>query len=308
MTGGDERRAGRRRGADGRDGGARHGGDRAGASFDRSFGALAELAHRGATVSAAVLDLDSGEELFAVDERVALPVAQVGAVLLLVEVAAQLEQGELSPLTSVTRTGPVGDEVLPGASGLWPYLRRDALSVVDAAALVGALRDASAINALLARVGLDAVRARAEQLGLRRTALLDTARPQRGPDDAPDLAVGSAHELADLWARLVRGEVVDAAVSDRVLGWASLSSDLSLAASAFGLDPGSHRRRDHDLQLVHVTGSAQGVRSEAGVLRGPRRGVAWAVTVTFDDLTLGHRLQVLDAYRVIGTELLEHVH
>ena len=126
----------------GRDGGARHGGDRAAASFDRSFGALAELAHRGATVSAAVLDLDSGEELFAVDERVALPVAQVGAVLLLVEVAAQLEQGELSPLTSVTRTGPVGDEVLPGASGLWPYLRRDALSVVDAAALVGALRDA----------------------------------------------------------------------------------------------------------------------------------------------------------------------
>jgi len=308
VTGGDERRAGRRRGADGRDGGARHGGDRAGASFDRSFGALAELAHRGATVSAAVLDLDSGEELFAVDERVALPVAQVGAVLLLVEVAAQLEQGDLSPLTSVARTGPVGDEVLPGASGLWPYLRRDALSVVDAAALVGALRDASAINALVARVGLDAVRARAEQLGLRRTALLDTARPQRGPDDAPDLAVGSAHELADLWARLVRGEVVDAAVSDRVLGWASLSSDLSLAASAFGLDPGSHRRRDHDLQLVHVTGSAQGVRSEAGVLRGPRRGVAWAVTVTFDDLTLGHRLQVLDAYRVIGTELLEHVH
>ena len=61
MTGGDERRAGRRRGAGGRDGGARHGGDRAGASFDRSFGALAELAHRGATVSAAVLDLDSGE-------------------------------------------------------------------------------------------------------------------------------------------------------------------------------------------------------------------------------------------------------
>ncbi|GAB2975394.1 serine hydrolase [Frigoribacterium salinisoli] len=306
MSGGDERRGGRRRG--GGTGGARHGGERSSASFDRSFGVLAELAHRGATVSAAVHDLDSGEELFAVDERVALPIAQVGALLLLVEVAAQLEEGRLSPLTSVPRGGPLGDDVLPGASGLWPYLRRDAFSVVDAATLVGALRDASAINALVARIGLDAVRARAEQLGLRRTALLDIARPDRGPDDAPDLAVGSAHELADLWARLVRGEVVDPAVSDRVLGWASLSRDLSLAASAFGLDPGSHRRRDHDLQLVHVTGAAVGVRSESGVLRGSRRGVAWAVTVTFDDRTLGQRLQVLDAYRVIGTELLEHVH
>jgi len=276
--------------------------------FARSFAALGELALTGAVVSAVVRDLDSGEDLLAVDETVALPVAQVGALLLLVEVAAQLEDGTLSPLASVARTGPVGDDVLPGASGLWPYLRRDALSVVDAAALVGAVRDGSAVTALVGRIGLEAVRARAEGLGLRRTALLDRARPARGPDDAPDLAVGTADELAGLVARLVRGEVVDRAVSDRVLGWASLSTDLTLAASAFGLDPGSHRLRDHDLQLVHATGAAPGVRSEVGVLRGPRRGVAWATTVTFDDLTLGHRLRVLDGYRAIGTDLLEHVH
>lgn len=256
-------------------------------------------------MSAAVRDLDSGDDLLSVDEHVALPVAQVGTVLLLIEVSAQIESGALPPLDELDRPGAPGDR---GPGGLWPYLRRERLAVTDAAALVGAVRDAAAINALVARVGLAAVRARGEALGLARTALLDLMRTERGPDDAPTLAVGSAHELANLLASLARGEVVDQAVSNRVLGWLSLGADTSLVSAPFGLDPLGHRRLDHDLQLVHVTGTDAGVRCELGVLRGPRRSVAYCVTVTFDDLTLAHRLRALEALRAVGTDALEYVH
>ena len=62
--------------------------------------------------------------------------------------------------------------------------------------LTASTGDALAANALLARVGLPAVRARIEDLGLERSALLDRFRDERGPDDAPHFALGSARELA----------------------------------------------------------------------------------------------------------------
>ncbi|RIJ45529.1 serine hydrolase, partial [Clavibacter lycopersici] len=52
----------------------------------------------------------------------------------------------------------------------------------------------------------------------------------------------------------------------------------------------------------------RGVRAEAGVLRGPRGAVAYAVMVHFDDADLRARLAVRDALGVVGLDLLEHVH
>jgi beta-lactamase class A len=173
---------------------------------------------------------------------------------------------------------------------------------------VGATSDNLATNVLLREVGLDAVRARTEDLGLLRTALLDLVRDTRGPDDAPQLSVGSTAELSWLFAALARGQVVDALTSSRVLGWLSLNTDLSMVASAFGVDPLSHRGVDHGLQLVNKTGTDVGVRSEVGILRGPRRGIAYAVSVQFSDRSIAARLRVLEALRVTGFDLLEYVH
>lgn len=301
---GPGRRA-RRGGDDGADHEPRHGGGRALESFASSFAALGDLALAGGQVSASVSDLDSGDDLLSVDEHLALPVGQLGAVLLLIEVSARIEDGTVRPLDELERPGEPGDR---GPGGLWPYLRVTRLPVTDAATLVGAFRDAAAIDALIGLVGLAAVRARGESLGLTKTALLDVTRSTRGPDDAPALAVGTAHELAGLTVALARGEVVDRAVSNRVLGWLSLSADTSLVAAPFGLDPLGHRRLDHDLQIVHATGGDAGVRAESGVLRGPRRSVAYCVVVTFDDLTLAHRLRALEALRAVGTDALEYVH
>ena len=305
MVGQGPGRRARRENGDGADHEPRHGGGRALESFSASFAALGDLALAGGQVSASVSDLDSGADLLSVDEHLALPVGHLGTVLLLIEVAARIEDGTLRPLDELERPGEPGDQ---GPGGVWSYLRRTHLPLTDAATLVGAFRDGAAVDALIARVGLAAVRARGESLGLTRTALLDVTRTSRGPDDAPALAVGSAHELAGVMVSLARGEVVDRAVSNRVLGWLSLGADTSLVAAPFGLDPLGHRRLDHDLQVVHVTGTEAGVRSEAGVLRGPRRSVAYCVVVTFDDLTLAHRLRVLEALRAVGVDALEYVH
>lgn len=286
------------------DGSARHRGDQVRSDFSAGFTALAHLALTGAQVSARVIDLKSGRALFSVDDHVVLPTAHVGKVLLLVEVAARLDAAVQSKFDLLDRT----PDDLVGDSGVWQYLHAPSLPLTDLAALVAATSDNLATNVLLRSVGLDAVRARAEELGLKRTALLDRVRDRRGPDDAPQLSVGSAAELTTLFARIARGEAVNRAVSSRVSDWLALNADLSMVASAFALDPLAHVRSDHGLSLLNKTGADRGIRSEAGVLRGPRASVAYTVTITFEDDRHTARLGVLNAMRTIGLDILEYVH
>ena len=274
------------------------------ASFSSTFGALGRLAYEGAQVSASVVDLNTGRTLLAIDDRIVLPTASIGKILLLIEVSARLTTREFSGYGILDKTAP--DAV--GDSGIWQHLQVPSMPVTDLAALVGATNDNLATNVLLRHVGLAAVRARTESLGLMRTALLDLVRDSRGPDDAPQLSVGSTAELSWLFGALARNEIVDSLTSQRVLGWLSLNADLSLVASAFGLDPLSHRGSDHQTLLVNKTGTDAGVRSEAGALRGAARAVSYAVTVQFMDDGLAARLRVLEAMRTVGYDLLEYVH
>ncbi|OIH99677.1 MULTISPECIES: serine hydrolase [unclassified Curtobacterium] len=303
----DAARSSRRRRPDGRAaGGGRDRGKHRGGGADRFVAtteALGALAVDGAAVSASVIDTSSGKSLLSVDDTLVQPVASLGRVLLLVEVAARLEDGRLHG----DRLQRMARDTATGA-GLWQFLQEPTMQVPDLATLVGATGDAWATNALLSTVGIDAVRERADSLGFERTALIDRVRDRRGPDDAPDTSVAPTGELAWVMRGLALGEVVDEAVSNRVLGWLSLASDLSLVAGSFGLDPLSHRALDHGLQAVAVTGSSTGVRAEAGILRGPGSSVSYAVTVTFDDASLQRRLAVVEALRTMGTEVLEAVH
>jgi beta-lactamase class A len=282
----------------------RHLTDEPNEDFTRGFGALGELALAGVQVSARATDLATGRVLFSVDDHVVMPTASIGKVLLLVEVAARLDGASTEALTVLDRSprDAVGD------SGIWQHLQSPSLPVADLAALIGATSDNLATNVLLRYVGLEAVRARTEALGLTRTALLDLVRDHRGPDDAPQLSIGSAKELTWLFASLARGEIVSPEVSQRVVGWLSLNSDLSMVASAFGLDPLAHRMPDHGVLLMNKTGTDGGVRSEAGVLRGPRASVSYAVSTYFADTQLSSRLAVLDGMHQVGVDLLEYVH
>jgi beta-lactamase class A len=282
----------------------KHKGSERSENFGRGFQALSELAIDGVQVSARATDLATGRVLFSVDDHVVMPTASIGTVLLLIEVAAKLHEPDFGALTILDRTA--SDSA--GKSGIWQHLQAPSLPVADLAALIGGTNDNLATNVLIRAVGLDAVRIRTEQLGLNRTALLDLVRDHRGPDDAPQLSVGSAKELTWLFTALARGEIVDPESSERVLAWLSLNTDHSMVASAFGLDPLSHRESDHGVLLVNKTGTDAGVRSEVGVLRGPRAGVVYAVSMYFDDTLLSSRLAVLDGMRSVGLDLLEYVH
>nr|WP_314840533.1 serine hydrolase [uncultured Microbacterium sp.] len=273
-------------------------------SFASTLRALEELTESGAQVSVHVVDLDSHVHVLAGDDHVTLPVAGLGVVPLLIEVAAGFAAGTLDPLEIVER-----DSVDPvSASGLWRHLHAPALPLEDLAVLAATAGDPIAANALLQRVGHDRVRARIEALGLRRTALLDRFRDERGPDDAPQVAVGSARELAGLFSALVNSQAVDPAVSAQVSEWLSLNQDLSLVGAATGLDPFAHEQDAHGLLFINKTGRDRGVRAEAGVLAGPRSGVAYSLIVCFDDLSITHRLRAHDAFRVLGVELMEYTH
>lgn len=272
-------------------------------SFTATLKALDELAESGAMISIRVTDLDRGTTVLEGDDHVTLPVAGLGVVPLLIEVAAGFESGDLDPLEIIERSS-----VEPVAvSGVWQHLKAPALPLIDLAVLAASTGDALAANALLERVGLPAVLKRIEQLGLVRSSVLDQFRDERGPDDAPQVALGSARELADLFAALVNSTIVSPGVSAQVAEWLSLNHDLSLVASATGLDPFAHENDEHGLLFINKTGRASGIRVEAGVLAGPRAGIAYALIVCFDDLSIMHRVRAHNAFRALGTELMEYV-
>nr|WP_298741219.1 serine hydrolase [uncultured Microbacterium sp.] len=266
--------------------------------------ALDALSTAGAQVSVRVSDLDSGDGILIGDDHLTLPVAGLGIVPLLVDVAAQIEARTLDPLEILERRSvdPVG------VAGLWQHLKAPALPVCDLAVLAAAASDASAANALLARVGLDAVRARIESIGLTKTALLDRFRDVRGPDDAPQVALSSAGELSALFAAIVNTRVVSPAVSAQVGEWLNLTQDLALVGSATALDPFAHEDDRHGLLFVNKTGRADGIRAEAGVIAGPRGGLSYALIVCFDDLSIGHRLRANEAFHTLGMDLMEYVY
>ena len=81
----------------------------------------------------------------------------------------------------------------------------------------------------------------------------------------------------------------------------------TLVAAATGLDPFARDDDDHGLLFINKTGRDRGVRAEAGVLAGPRAGVAYALVVCFDDLSILHRLRAHDAFRTLGVDLMEYV-
>ncbi len=272
-------------------------------SFTATLRALDELAASGAKVSVRIDDLDGGSAVLAGDDFVTLPVAGLGVVPLLIEVAAAIEVGRVDALEIVDRAAVHG----ASAGGVWQHLKAPALPLADVAVLAASAGDALAANALLQRVGLPAVRGRIDELGLRRSALLDRFRDDRGPDDAPHVALSTAREMATVFAGLVNSTVVSPGVSAQVAEWLSLNHDLSLVASATGLDPFAHENDKHGLLFVNKTGRSEGVRAEAGVLGGPRAGVAYAMIVNFDDLSIAHRLRAHDAFRVLGVELMEYV-
>lgn len=261
-------------------------------------------ATEGVLWSAAVLDARSGELLWQHDRERVLKTASVGKLFLLIEVARQAESGSLDLGERVERL-PV-DAVAD--SGVWHTLAVDALPIADIAGLIGAVSDNLATNVLLRRIGIGAVDATTRSLGFERSALLDRVRDERLPEHPPTLSRGSADELARLLAALYRGEIVSAAVSARVLGWLALNTDLSMVASAFGLDPLAHRDEDRGITLRNKTGTISTARIDVGVVEGTSGlALAYAVLANWDGAPGDPRDAVLARMAAIGHALRDAI-
>lgn len=230
-----------------------------------------------------------------------LPTASIGKLVLLGELARQIDAGLIDPGERVTWT----DADFLHDSGLWHVLDQRDLTIADAARLVGAVSDNLATNVLLRRVGLDAVRAYGEQLGLAPLELLDFVREERDtsiPGVAWTLSVGSARSLWNYMDLLAAGQI-----PELVAHWLSLDTDLSMVASAFLLDPLAHTAYDaDDVLLINKTGTLNAVRADVGLVEAGGNRIAYAAIAEFDPAA-GELVPVMARMRQIGDAIRDRM-
>ncbi|WP_336208764.1 serine hydrolase [Nonomuraea sp. LPB2021202275-12-8] len=219
-----------------------------------------------------------------VNEDAVLPLASVGKVLLLAEVARAVESG----LMQEDERLEVLDEDYCGGSGLLTGLAARAWTVGDLALLTAAVSDNTATNALLRRVGVDRVNATASALGLSRTRLLDRIREPRLPSHPPTFAVGTAAELAGLAALVAGGEGWQV----RLRGWMRANTDHGLVPALLGHDPESG-------WLANKTGTDDGIRADVGLTGS----LAYAVLASG---SAGSDAGLVTAVRRAGRLILTH--
>ncbi|OBK35464.1 hypothetical protein A5658_08715 [Mycobacterium sp. 1245111.1] len=240
-----------------------------------------------------------GHELACRNGDRAMNSASVGKLLLLVEAARQCAAGDLSGATLLRRR----PELVVADSGLWQHMRVDDLAIDDLCVLIASVSDNIATNVLLDRVGLPHVGTLAESLGLVHTALLDYVRDPRGAEHPPTLSVGSASELSHLMSRLSRRELVSPVVSERVNAWLATGVDLSMVASAFGLDPLSHVPSDRNVVIRNKTGTDPGVRADVGTAGRNATCLSYAVIANWEPAADHLRDEVLSGMNAVGTIL-----
>lgn len=198
-----------------------------------------------------------------------LPLASVGKLLLLAEIARAVAEDELDPDQQVD----VLDEDRCGGSGLLVDLSPSRWTLRDLVLLTASVSDNTATNALIRLVGVERVNARAAQLGLRRTRLLDRIREPRLSSHPTTFARGTARELASLAARVAGDEPW----ARMMLGWLASNTDRGMVAAAIPHDP---EAREMDaitgpeiagapllLRVANKTGTDTGIRADVGVVR-----------------------------------------
>jgi beta-lactamase class A len=248
--------------------------------------------------SALAVDIDSGRVLFELDPDRVCNTASVGKIFMLHRLLTEVDAGRRSLEDRVARR-PV--EWMDN-SGLWYLLQQNDLSLYDLAALIGAVSDNAATNTLVRVIGLDAVQEHTRALGYRHSGLDDCVRWPIPPGSPTTLSHGTASELVRFCSRLSRGEDLSHSSADVLQRWLGAGMDLSMVASAFGLDPLAHYYFDRDIWLWNKTGTISTVRADVGVVMSPSRRIGYAVLANWDrgqDL----RDEVLAAMRDAGLAL-----
>ncbi len=240
-----------------------------------------------------------GREVAGRNAERSMKTASVGKLLLLVEVARQCAEGDLTGTTLLGQD----PELRVADSGIWQHLRVEELAVHDLCVLIASVSDNLATNVVLKHVGLQRLHDLAESLGLEHTALLDYVRDHRGPDDPETLSTGSASELSLVMSQLSRNELVSPTVSEQVNAWLATNVDLSMVASVFGLDPLAHPPSDRNFIIRNKTGADPGVRADVGMIGRNAVRFNYAVIANWNASDPDLRDSALSGMHAIGTIL-----
>jgi beta-lactamase class A len=247
---------------------------------------------------------DAGDKLACYNSDNSMKTASIGKLLLLIEVARQCEAGNLTGVELLGRDRGL----LVADSGIWQYLQIDKLSIHDLCVLVASVSDNLATNILLKHVGFQRLRDISGALGLSDTALLDYVRSYRGPGDVWTLSTGSAAELSRLMNQMVRKELLSRTVSEQLDAWLATGVDLSMVASAFGLDPLAHTESDRGFIIRNKTGTDTGIRADVGAVGRNNTWLSYAVIANWEASEPSLRDTVLLRMNTIGKVLRDVLH
>jgi beta-lactamase class A len=267
----------------------------------RTFQAsLDDVMNGGANIDWAISIRDAaGHVLASRNADSTMKIASVGKLLLLIEVARQSSEGDLA-VDEILGRDPA---LMVADSGLWQHLHVDALPIHDLCVLIAGVSDNAATNVVLQRVGLQRLRELSASLGLVNTAVLDYVRDHRGPADSPTFSTGSASELSQLMSQMSRKELVSQDVSGQVTAWLATGVDLSMVASAFGLDPLSHATSGRTFFMRNKTGTDTRIRADVGTVGRNSARLSYAVIANWDTSEPGIVDAALSGMNAIG-ELL----
>lgn len=256
------------------------------------------------TWSIDVVDVHTGAKHLSHSPRTLLSTASLGKVFVLLDAANRIAADPRVGRTMLHRDA----SLRVTDSGIWQALSQPTLSVADAAALVGAVSDNWATNALIDFLTLDAVQQRASESAPLGSTIHDYVRDSRSGSDPVRLSSGCAEDFTALMTAL--WSAPDTIPARQVLDWLSRNTDLSMVAIATLLDPLAHVEADQadgELRLWNKTGSDVTVRADAGIVAGTRTTIAYAAIANWATDAPDCRAEVMSTMRSVGERVVELV-
>lgn len=277
--------------------------------------AEAAAAAVGVQASVHAVDLEIHDEVGLEPDRPVVA-ASIFKLPVLVELCRQVDEGSIDPTARVRV--PVGDRT-PGGVGLAAMLDEVELSVRDTAYLMMSVSDNHATDIIIDMLGVDAVNARLDALGLSGTRLVSTCRDlfaqieadigQDVDDDAlsrPDEALSRRLRAAAAFDPARTSATTPRETTTLLAAiWDDTAASPAACAEArriLGLQAWPHRLTagfpDSRVKVAGKTGTMTYVRNEAGVVTYPDGGrYAVAVYLRHPD----EELRNPDGDRLIGT-------
>jgi beta-lactamase class A len=235
----------------------------------------------------AVLDLSSGDK-FLLRAGDVFPQASSIKIALLVELYRQAQQGKLK-LTDMYTVQP--SDLVPDSdimNGLTPGITK--ITLRDLATMMVAVSDNSATNVLIDRVGMDAVNAEMDKLGLPHTRLrrkmMDLKAATEGREN-----VSTPEEMMKLLQVVYEGRVLNRTMTDDFFKMLSTHKDSWIP-----------RDLPDGVRSANKPGALEGVRNDSGVVFVENRPFVLCVMTTYlrrerDGEEAISRIS-LDAYRM----------